>query len=291
MRRILTALALALLTLTGATSAAASPPAPAESGAANATGWYLALGDSLAAGYLAGQGDHPQGGYVGGVLDDVRADEGRTKLENLACSGETTSSMIVGGRCAYDAGSQLDAAVEFLHAHGRFTRLVTIDIGGNDIATCGFQGLPPACTSAGLATLRANLPTILQRLRAAAGPDVPIVVLNYYDPFLAFWLLDTPGSSTDDVYGDLATGSLALLGTVNGIIGDAAAGADAQVADVATAFSTEAFTPTVPLPGYGEVPLNVARICQWTTMCTQQDFHATPAGYAVMAEAVVAVID
>ena len=36
-------------------------------------GWYLALGDSLAAGYQPGQGDDPTGGYVGGVLDAVRS--------------------------------------------------------------------------------------------------------------------------------------------------------------------------------------------------------------------------
>ena len=50
-----------------------------------------------------------------------------------------------------------------------------------------------------------------------------------------------------------------------------------DVADVETAFSTLAFEPTVPLPGHGDVPLNVARICQWTTMCTKLDFHANPA--------------
>lgn len=171
---------------------------------------------SHAKGYLNGSGDDPQGGYVGPVLASLRTDHPKTKLVNLACSGETTSTLINGGRCDYEEGSQLDQAVEFLHAHRRYTRLVTIDIGGNDIATCGFQGLPPTCVAA----------------------DV-----------------------------------------------------DADVADVETAFSTLAFEPTVPLPGHGDVPLNVARICQWTTMCTKLDFHANPAGYGVMATAVEAVLD
>jgi len=39
------------------------------------------------------------------------------------------------------------------------------------------------------------------------------------------------------------------------------------------------------------VPLNVARIGQWTTMCTTLDFNANPAGYGVMATAVEAVLD
>ena len=47
-------------------------------------------------------------------------------------------------------------------------------------------------------------------------------------------------------------------------------------------FSTLAFEPTIPLPGHGDVPLNVARICQWTTMCTEPDLHANP-GQAAMA--------
>ena len=35
----------------------------------------------------------------------------------------------------------------------------------------------------------ANLPKILAALRLAAGPHVPIVAMNYYNPFLAVWLL------------------------------------------------------------------------------------------------------
>ena len=249
---------------------------------------------SHAKGYLNGSGDDPQGGYVGPVLASLRTDHPKTKLVNLACSGETTSTLINGGRCDYEEGSQLDQAVEFLHAHRRYTRLVTIDIGGNDIATCGFQGLPPTCVADGLATLCANLPVILDRLRAAAGPDVQIVVLNYYDPFVSLWLLDTPTTSADDFYRDIAVASVQLLTAkdgVNGLIEAAAADVDADVADVETAFSTLAFEPTVPLPGHGDVPLNVARICQWTTMCTKLDFHANPAGYGVMATAVEAVLD
>lgn len=263
-------------------------PAAAAPGEDRATGWYLALGDSLAAGYLHDSGDHRADGYVGEVLDTVREDRPRTRLVNLACSGETTVSMIDGGRCSYEEGSQLAQAVEFLHAHRRHTQLVTIDIGGNDVAPCGWAGLPPACTDAARATLRTNLPRILGALREAAGPDVQIVVLNYYDPFLAFWLLGSEQSRA------LATQSVELLagpGGVNEIIGDAADDVAAPVADVESAFQTTMFTPTVTLPGVGSVPLNVARICQWTTMCTDVDFHPNPAGYAVIGDAVSAVVD
>lgn len=292
MRRLLTILIATTLTV-ALPSAAQGTPTQTERGSSE-TGWYLALGDSLANGYLQGSGDHETEGYVGTVLDAMRLAEPqtKTKLVNLACSGENTTSMIVGGTCDYEEGSQLDQAVEFLRAHGRFTRLVTIDIGGNDIAGCGFIGLPKDCTDAGLAILSENLPRILRELRAAAGPDVPIVVLNYYDPFLALWLLDTPGSSADDVYRALAVHSVDLLGEVNTVIAGASDGqdVDAAVADVAAIFSTEDFTTQVTLPGYGTVPQNVARICLWTTMCTHRDFHANPDGYAAMAQAVVTAL-
>ncbi len=42
------------------------------------------------------------------------------------------ATMIAGGVCAYDHGSQLAQAVSFLHAHGKFVAFVTIDIGAND---------------------------------------------------------------------------------------------------------------------------------------------------------------
>lgn len=293
MRRLFSVLIATALAVAVPSAARALPADAPPVTVPNETGWYLALGDSLANGYLHGSGDHETEGYVGHVLEMVQQDDPKTKLVNLACSGETTASMVDGGKCAYDEGSQLAQAVEFLRAHGRFTRLVTIDIGGNDIAGCGFIGLPKWCTDAGKATIAANLPTILGALRAAAGPGVQIVVLNYYDPFLALWLRDTPDSTADDFYRTLAVYSVSVLGDVNAEIAGAAAlpAVDADVADVATAFHTGDFTPQVPLPGYGTVPTNVAQICILTTMCTYSDFHANPAGYAVMAEAVRPLLD
>jgi hypothetical protein len=67
----------------------------------------------------------------------------------------------------------------------------------------------------------------------------------------------------------------------------AAGGARADVAQVERHFSSTAFTPTLPFPQHGDVPLNVIRICQWTTMCSNLDFHPNPRGYAVLADAVV----
>ena len=259
---------------------AAPTPPPA---AANAMGWYLAMGDSLAAGYQPGRGDDLAGGYVGGVLDAVRADTARTKLVNVACSGETVVTMVGGGRCSYEEGTQLAQAVEFLHAHHRTTRLVTIDIGANDVQRCVSRaplGIDEPCIRAGLADVQRLLPQVLARLHAAA-PGARIIVANYYNPFLAAYLTGDAGRA-------LAQQSVALQAALNGIIAASAATVGAEVADVSTAFRSTVTTPVnVPALG-GTVPTNVATICAWTWMCRLGDIHANDTGYAVMAGAVVA---
>ncbi len=66
------------------------------------------------------------------------------------------------------------------------------------------------------------------------------------------------------------------------------------VADVDGAFSTTDFATMVPLPPFGQVPLNVARVCGWTWVCAPAplgpDNHANAAGYHAIAEAFAAVL-
>ena len=271
----------AVLALGGLTAPTASAQASAAS--SNATGWYLAMGDSLAAGYQPGQGDDRTGGYVGGVLDAVRTDTAKTKLVNVACSGETVVTMVDGGRCPYAEGTQLAQAVEFLHAHRRTTRLVTIDIGANDVQRCVSRsplGIDLVCVRQGLGDVQRLLPQVLAQLHAAA-PGARIIVVNYYNPFLAAYLTGESGQA-------LAQQSMALQATLNAILAGSAASVGAEVADVATAFRSTDTTPvTVPALG-GTVPTNVATICAWTWMCSLGDIHANDAGYAVMAGAVAA---
>lgn len=274
---------LALVGLSAPAAAAQGRPSapPTAAAAANPTGWYLALGDSLAAGYQPGQGDDKTGGYVGGVLDAVRADTAKTKLVNVACSGETVVTMVDGGRCAYEEGTQLAQAVQFLHAHSRTTRLVTIDIGANDVQRCVSRsplGIDLACVQQGLGDVQRLLPQVLAQLHAAA-PGARIIVLNYYNPFLAAYLTGAAGQA-------LAQQSVALQATLNAIIAGAAATVGADVADVATDFHSTVTTPVdVPALG-GLVPTNVATICALTWMCRLGDIHANDAGYAVMAATV-----
>ena len=117
-------------------------PRPAWSAPAAPPTYYLALGDSLAQGVqpdAAGASVETQDGYPDQVYAALRPSHPTLKLVKLGCPGETTSTMINGGICRYPGGSQLKAAVAFLHAHRGRVLLVTIDIGANDPEDCAGQ--------------------------------------------------------------------------------------------------------------------------------------------------------
>jgi lysophospholipase L1-like esterase len=250
--------------------------------------YYLSLGDSLAA------GQQP----IGDPADMYRTNEGyadqlyaiakswypNLQLVKLGCPGETTGTMIDGGICAYDHGSQLDQAVAFLHAHQQFVAFVTIDLGVNDFpCQTGVECLPP-----GVVTIQANLPSILAALREAAGPSTPIVGATIYDPFLGAWLTGPEGQAFAQL--SVFQAIVPLNQLLTGIYG----AAGMPVADVEGAFSTTDFTTMVPFPPLGAVPLNVVRICQWTWICAPAplgpDNHATTAGYGAIAQAFALVL-
>jgi lysophospholipase L1-like esterase len=243
-------------------------------------GYYLALGDSLAAGYQPGSGVDPAGGYADDVLAGIRANQPKTTLVNLACPGERSTTMVSGGSCSYDEGSQLDQALEFLHAHGRYTRVITVQVGANDVQRCVDRAtlvIDMVCIQAGMADVATYLPMILGKLRAEA-PDAQVIVLNYYNPFLAAYLAGNV---------ELVEQSTLLQGTLNAIIARAATDAGADIADVATAFRSIDTKP-YSLPPFGLVPTNVAFICVYTWMCLKGDIHANDAGYALIGKTVVA---
>lgn len=260
---------------------ATTGPAYATPGGTNPkaeSGLYVAMGDSLAAGYQPGQGDDKTGGYVGQVYSSARQQFHGLKLTNVACSGETSSSLIANSRCTYDGGSrsQLDTAVRLMRDSGK-TKLVTLDIGANDVQTCVARtgSLDYACLGRGLQAVATNLPKIVNTVRSAAGPDAQIVLLNYYNPFLAFYVAGNPA---------LAQMSSSLQKNLNDSIAAAAAGGDAQVADIASTFKSNDWSPTQT--AQGTLPTNVAMICGYTWMCTKGDIHANDAGYTLMARTV-----
>ena len=271
---------LAVGTLLGAAVAVGVGTAAPTAGASTGTGvaavkYYVALGDSLAAGVGSPDGK----GYVADVYSREKKMRGLhgLVLENLGCSGATTGSMINGGGCSYVSGSQLGDAEAFLTAHPGQVAFVTVDIGANDVDGCvdaGTLTVNTTCLTNGMNAITSNLPVILAGLEAAGGPT-PIVGMSYYDPFLAAWLLGSNGQS-------LARQSVPLADTLNGTLaGDYGA---ADTADVAGAFGTSNFALRGSYQG-AVVPVNVGRICNWTLMCTQTNIHANDIGHAHIAKA------
>jgi lysophospholipase L1-like esterase len=245
---------------------------------------YLALGDSLAVGYQPGRGETTNG-YVDDLWRSVLEQIPALGLRKVGCIGETSHSMITGKHspCHYAAGSQLDAAVSFLEAHPEQVEFITIDIGANDLVN---RCLDPdtglidrACAAELLPGLQARLTHIVEALRTAAGPDVPIVGMTYYDPFLGFWGL-VPGGRA------LARASLRAFTVLNAGLATAYGDAGAAVADVAGTFRIDDFTDTVVVPGRGQIPVNVALTCSWTWFCSTRFFgdpHANRTGYRKIA--------
>jgi len=281
MLRRLAYVAAAALAVVGVTAA------PASAGSINphtTSSYYLALGDSLAYGY---QPTHVTGqGYVDDLYANLHATDANLQLNNLGCPGETSATMISGGVCSYPEGNQLDAAIHFIRSHPLRVKLITIDIGANDVDHCLSTGtIDQTCINDGLAAIAKNVTKIVVRLRLAA-PFVKIVGMNYYDPFLAAYLQGPTGPA-------LAQQSLTLADKLNRELTAIYHLGGFKVADVAGAFSTDDFTTMVPIAPGVTVPLDVARICQWTWMCTVPpgpDIHANPAGYAVMAQAFAATL-
>jgi lysophospholipase L1-like esterase len=257
--------------------------------------YYLALGDSLAQGVqpaaVTGASTETDQGYVDDLFAHYQAEfHGNLELVKLGCPGETTASMLTGAGspCSYPAGSQLAAALDFIRAHRYSIALITVDIGANNVDGCATGGtISLACVDSGIAAVQADMPQILGALRAAAGRRTVIAGMNLYDPFLADYLTGTAGQAVAEQSVDLDVSFNSLLDASFSAFG-------MPVADVQTAFSTTDFTDTAQLPGIGTVPLNVARICEWTWMCAPAplgpNIHANAAGYEVIAAAFERVI-
>jgi len=250
-----------------------------RSGADTGVRYYLSLGDSYAQGYQPiGGPSSPLGfpgynqGYADQLLKLARDRYGQLRLVKLGCGGETTTTMIEGTPwCGPNItpGSQLAQARAFLETHQGEVAFVTINIGGNDVI---------APDGGGVAAIQANLPVILGQLREAAGPDIPIIGMSYYHPFLPdLWF------GTQDM-GALHAAVHAIL-SFNDLLASIYDAAGDPVADVDSAFST---TDVGDANGDG-VPDNVERVCALTWECTSPphgpDRHPNTTGYSVMAHA------
>lgn len=251
------------------------------------TSYYLSLGDSLAVGVQpdsSGASVPTDNGYANQLYATLHGKDSGLRLAKLGCSGETTVTMIHGGICSYPGGSQLAAAEAFLREHRGRVALVTIDIGANDPNSCILSGLPdgkiPGCVNGTIGRTLGNLRTILSGLRKAGGDRVPIIGMTYYVPELAGWLQSRSGKEIAVLTERLAAGYNKLLAGVYKQYG-------ARVANVFAAFRSSDFTGKVRLAGHGELPRNVATVCEWTWECAAApqgpNEHANDAGYGVIA--------
>ena len=169
--------------------------------------------------------------------------------------------------------------MSFLQSHP--VALITLDIGANDVDHCvTASGIDQNCFVEGVETVAANLPRIVAALRNAAGPNTPIIAMNYYDPFLAAWIQGSAGQT-------LAEESLTATNAFNGVIENAYQAFDVPVADVASAFNVNNFT----LVPFINIPVNVFITLTWTWMAAPApygpDIHPDAIGYAAIAVAFV----
>ncbi len=260
----------------------------------NGVRYHVSLGTSLSVGIqpdASGTNQLTDDGYADQLFDIIEPDFRKIRLVKLGCPGETTTTMMAGGICTYSEGSQLAQAVEFLHAHKDKVELITIDLGVNDVLAAGCivgTVVNLDCVITAFNQVATNLPIILTVLQSAANEGTPIVGMNYYNSFLAFWLTGIEGQV-------LAMESAALLNILNNdVLGVIYGFFSIPVADVAGAFQSNDFVTMVELAPGLSVPLNVALICQWTYMCVPPpvgpNIHANPTGYGVIAGEFVAVL-
>ncbi len=254
-----------------------------------ASPYYLSLGDSLAQGIQpgpAGDDEPTSDGYPDVLATRLRASLPTLRLVKLGCSGETTTTMINGGICHYQAGSQLAQATRFLRSHRGQVALVTIDIGANDPNSC-ILGQPVShmlgCLDSRVTEVQRNIDDIMTRIRAAAGPRVLVVGMTYYVPELALWRKGQDGKQLALLTEGFAAGVNQLLVKRYHHYG-------AKVANVFAAFNSGDFgranktqTKTTKLPP------NVREVCALTWMCALRprgpNEHANSHGYRVIAAA------
>ncbi|MFD0205545.1 GDSL-type esterase/lipase family protein [Saccharothrix carnea] len=249
---------------------------------------YVSLGDSYATGYRPS--NVPAGGPGFAYLVAERSD---LQLINLACSGATSAQLRAEPGCAPanrgpgapdPAGrTQLDAAVQVLREHQGRIGLVTVVIGGNDLAPCAQARDPLTCASQAVADVRANLAATLPVLREAAG-DAPVVGLTYPDVFLGAWV--SPAFPNGQ---DLARLSVSLFRDFfNAALKSEYEKVGAKFVDVTAATGGYGpLTETTQDPAYGPIPTPVAKVCALTYFCAHTDVHPTPAGHETIADAVL----
>lgn len=253
-------------------------PLPARAQGNNPPKYYVSVGTSLAAGVQAdkktGAPILTEDAYTDQIYQRVKGQIQNLQHVKLGCPAETSQGMIdgVGSWCYSEELSpltQLETAEAFLMAHPDEIAFITIDIGANDLLPCLTAADINACVFGVFGQLQITLGQILQRLQNAA-PGVPIIGVNYYNPYLASWLQGPEGEGYAVATTQLVLAINSLLGQLYGFFG-------IPVADVAGAFETSDFSPK------GNLPTNVKKVCQLNWNCEFANIHPNDNGYKVIA--------
>jgi lysophospholipase L1-like esterase len=269
------------------------PAVPAWAGSVTgpaANGTYLALGDSVAFGFVPSQAVPPPNyrsahSFVGYPEDVAQAL--RVRVWNASCPGETTASMLTAGvqsnGCENSPGSpigyrtqfplhvqyqgtQMAYALKYLAVH-RHTQLVTIDVGANDAFLCQETTADHCTSGAELAALlqeiQANLTTIYTQIRDVAHYQGLLVALTYY--------------STD--YSDPV--QVAEVKLLNTVIAGVTAAFGGKVADGFAAFQG-------PSAAFGGSPCAAGLLIKLPDGTC--NIHPSPAGHLLLAQAIENVV-
>jgi lysophospholipase L1-like esterase len=214
----------------------------------------------------------------------------RLGVWNASCPGETTASMLVPGAqsngCENSLGSpigyrpqyplhvqyegtQMEYALRYLAVH-RHTKLVTIDIGANDVFLCE-ETTADACASpaefdAVLQQIAANLTTICTLIRDVAYYNDLLVALTYYSL----------------TYSNPPSAQETALEALNSVIASVTEKFGGKVADGFAAFDA----PSLAAGGSGcaaelLIPVPPAGTC---------NIHPSPAGHLLLAQAIEDVV-
>ena len=268
-------------------------------GAAEPDGVYISLGDSVAA------GTRPTAAVTDTAYTDVLFDRagyemGLATHVDVSCPGEDSGELIDGdgSYCYSTAFTQLDYALATIAADPGAVRLITINIGANDVLACTDEPDMEVCAGLALNELAINLQYILTELRTATfGYDVPIVGMTYYNPLMAYQLSSDPAEQF------LGAASPTLVEGLNyGVLEPVYTAFEVPVANVAGKFKTSNTSGA-------RYPRNLRYICKFTYMCErddsglalsdwnpseegdQPDIHPTPRGHRMIASAFLRVME
>jgi GDSL-like Lipase/Acylhydrolase family len=263
--------------------------------------YYIAVGDSLSFGF------QPNLNFTQGFADVVFADLRRgevtsnerntTVLENYACAGETSTTMLNGGCPGRDflkipySGPQLDAVISFMLAHKGKISPVTFEIGANDVLP---NWNAAACTAAAstdddIARVDANL-TRVDTSSPEATRD-PSNKANGILQRLSNALAISPGlpGATGPANTQARPGDLVMLNYYNPFA-KACPNSAAFVKKLNEHLAADAAKFSVPIvdiyTAFGGDTGMAGNICAYTWFCARQDIHPTSAGYQVIAAAV-----